>query len=484
MNKRKNNQKPGSNIVRISRLESIKPIDISIKNFDFKKQFYNPSLTLFLLYVSIIIIETFLLLLPQSSVDPGENSFVKSLFTATSSFTLTGLIVENTNEFWTPVGKAIIVFFIFIGGIGFMTSSSFILKLFGQKISLTQQILLRESIADSRSLGNLQIGNIMSILGLIVSYSVFVQIIIAILLTLILIPDMNVSNAIFQGIAHSISSFNGAGFIFFKNEGLLGGYENNSKILLTIGTGLFLGSLGYLVFLDLFKNLRWQKFSLNSKIVLSSTIFLNIIGTIMFLILESSSNTGVLNHFSTGDSIKHSVFNTISGRTAGFSSVPFNLINPSTVIWCSALMFIGGASASTAGGIKVNTFMVIFAFIKSTITGSSNTSIFGRKIPEEQVKRCITIATLGIFTIIFSLILVSFIEKNGDTNSIIFEICSAFGTVGLSSGFIKVATNTSKIILTLLMILGRIGPISMILALGNINNPKLFKYAEERVTIG
>ena len=484
MNKRKNNQKPGANIVRISRLESIKPINISTGNFDFKKQFYNPSLTLFLLYVSIIIIETFLLLLPQSTVNPEENSFIKSLFTATSSFTLTGLIVENTNEFWTPIGKTIIVFFIFIGGIGFMTSSSFILKLFGQKISLTQQILLRESIADSRSLGNLQIGNIISTLGLIVSYSVFVQVIIAVLLTFIFIPDMNLSNAILQGLAHSISSFNGAGFIFFNNEGLLGGYENNSKILITIGAGLFLGSIGYLVFLDLIKNLKWQKFSLNSKIVISSTIFLNVIGTIVFFILESSSNAGVLDNLSTQDSIKHSMFNTISGRTAGFSSLPFNLINSSTVIWCSTLMFIGGASASTAGGIKVNTFMVIFAFIKSTITGSSNTSIFGRKIPDEQVKRCITIATLGIFTIILSLILISSLEKNIDTNSILFEICSAFGTVGLSSGFIAVASNTSKIILTLLMILGRIGPISMILALGNINNPKLFKYAEERVTIG
>lgn len=484
MNKRKNNQKPGANIVRISRLESIKPINISTGNFDFKKQFYNPSLTLFLLYVSIIIIETFLLLLPQSTVNPEENSFIKSLFTATSSFTLTGLIVENTNEFWTPIGKTIIVFFIFIGGIGFMTSSSFILKLFGQKISLTQQILLRESIADSRSLGNLQIGNIISTLGLIVSYSIFVQVIIAVLLTFIFIPDMNLSNAILQGLAHSISSFNGAGFIFFNNEGLLGGYENNSKILITIGAGLFLGSIGYLVFLDLIKNLKWRKFSLNSKIVISSTIFLNIIGTIVFFILESSSNAGVLDNLSTQDSIKHSIFNTISGRTAGFSSLPFNLINSSTVIWCSTLMFIGGASASTAGGIKVNTFMVIFAFIKSTITGSSNTSIFGRKIPDEQVKRCITIATLGIFTIILSLILISSLEKNIDTNSILFEICSAFGTVGLSSGFIAVASNTSKIILTLLMILGRIGPISMILALGNINNPKLFKYAEERVTIG
>ena len=484
MNKRKNNQKPGANIVRISRLESIKPINISTGNFDFKKQFYNPSLTLFLLYVSIIIIETFLLLLPQSTVNPEENSFIKSLFTATSSFTLTGLIVENTNEFWTPIGKTIIVFFIFIGGIGFMTSSSFILKLFGQKISLTQQILLRESIADSRSLGNLQIGNIISTLGLIVSYSVFVQVIIAVLLTFIFIPDMNLSNAILQGLAHSISSFNGAGFIFFNNEGLLGGYENNSKILITIGAGLFLGSIGYLVFLDLIKNLKWQKFSLNSKIVISSTIFLNVIGTIVFFILESSSNTEVLDNLPTQDSIKHSIFNTISGRTAGFSSLPFNLINSSTLIWCSTLMFIGGASASTAGGIKVNTFMVIFAFIKSTITGSSNTSIFGRKIPDEQVKRCITIATLGIFTIILSLILISSLEKNIDTNSILFEICSAFGTVGLSSGFIAVASNTSKIILTLLMILGRIGPISMILALGNINNPKLFKYAEERVTIG
>ena len=124
---------------------------------------------------------------------------MKALFTATSSFTLTGLIVENTNQFWSPIGQAIIVIFIFIGGIGFMTSSSFILKLFGQKISLTQQILLRESIADTQSLGRIQIGNIVSTLGLIVSYSLFVQLFIAIILTLIFMPDMNLPNAIWQG---------------------------------------------------------------------------------------------------------------------------------------------------------------------------------------------------------------------------------------------------------------------------------------------
>ena len=484
MNRRKNNQKPGSNIVRISRLESISPINISTNKFDLKKKLYNPSLTLLLIYLSIIFLETILLLLPVSTNNPEQNSIMKALFTATSSFTLTGLIVENTNQFWSPIGQAIIVIFIFIGGIGFMTSSSFILKLFGQKISLTQQILLRESIADTQSLGRIQIGNIVSTLGLIVSYSLFVQLFIAIILTLIFMPDMNLPNAIWQGIAHSVSAFNGAGFVFFDNEGSLGGYENNTKILIMIGSGLFLGSIGYLVFLDLIQNFRWQRFSLNSKIVISSTMFLNIIGTLIFFMLESQTGNGVLNEMSSIDSIKHSIFNSLSGRTAGFSSLPFNLINSSTFIWCSTLMFFGGASASTAGGIKVNTFMVIFAFVKSTLSGSQHTSIFGREIPDDQVKRCITIAIVGILVIIFSLIITSNIEKSAESNKILFEICSAFGTVGLSSGFTAIASNGSKIILTILMIIGRIGPITLILALGNINNPKLFKYAEERVTIG
>ena len=484
MNRRNNNPKPGSNIVRISRLESISPINISTNKFDLKKKLYNPSLTLLIIYLSIIFVETILLLLPISVNNPEQNSIIKAFFTATSSFTLTGLVVENTNQFWSPVGQVIIVFFIFIGGIGFMTSSSFILKLFGQKISLTQQILLRESIADTQSLGRIQIGNIVSTLGLIVSYSLFVQLVIAIILTLIFMPDMNLSNAIWQGLAHSISAFNGAGFIFFDNEGLLGGYENNSKILTMIGSGLFLGSIGYLVFLDFVQSFRWQRFSLNSKIVISSTLFLNMIGTIVFFTLESQSGNGVLNELSSVDSAKHSLFNSLSGRTAGFSSLPFNLINSSTIIWCSTLMFIGGASASTAGGIKVNTFMVIFAFVKSTLSGSQNTSIFGREIPDDQVKRCITIAIVGLMVVIFSLIIISNIEKNTESNKILFEICSAFGTVGLSSGFTAIASNGSKIILTILMIIGRIGPITLILALGNINNPKLFKYAEERVTIG
>ena len=484
MNRRNNKQKPGSSIVRISRLESLSPINISINKFDLKKKLYNPSLTLLLIYLSIIFLETILLRLPFSSNHPEQNSIMKALFTATSSFTLTGLVVENTNQFWSPIGQIIIVIFIFIGGIGFMTSSSFILKLFGQKISLTQQILLRESIADTQSLGKIQIGNIVSTLGLIVSYSLFVQIFIAIILILIFMPDMNLPNAIWQGLAHSVSAFNGAGFVFFNNEGSLGGYENNTKILTMIGIGLFLGSIGYLVFLDLIQSFRWQRFSLNSKIVISSTMFLNIIGSIMFFLLESQSGNGVLDDFSYIDSAKHSIFNSLSGRTAGFSSLPFNIINSSTVIWCSALMFIGGASASTAGGIKVNTFMVIFAFIKSTLSGSQRTSIFGREIPDDQVKRCLTIAIVGIMVIIFSLIIISNIDKNAVPNKILFEICSAFGTVGLTSGFTAIASNGSKIILTILMILGRIGPITLILALGNINNPKLFKYAEERVTIG
>ena len=483
MNKSTNNPKPGSNIVRISRLDAIKPINITINNFDLKKKLYNPSIALLIIYLAIILIGTTLLLLPQSTNHPDKNSFLISLFTATSSFTLTGLIVENTNEFWSSFGQAIIVFLIFFGGIGFMTSTSFILKLFGQKISLTQQLLLRESIADPKSLGKLQTGSAVSNVSLIVSYSIIVQLIIGILLTLTFTKDMNLYMALWQGVSQSISSFNGAGFIFFNNEGLLGGYENNSKVIILTGSGIFLGSLGYLVFFDILGSLRWKRLSLNTKIVISATIILNILGTIVFMLLESQPN-GLLNNYSMIESVKHSIFNTISGRTAGFSSLPFDSITSSTAIWCATLMFIGGASASTAGGIKINTFMVVFAFLKSTLTGASDTSLFGRTIPEDQVRRCLTITIVGILTILLCSIIIFQFEQNTENTNIFFEICSAFGTVGLSSGFTHISSFGSRIVLTILMIIGRIGPISLILALGNINNPRMFKYAQERVTIG
>ena len=485
MNMNKKNKKlvkPGSNIVRVSRLESIKPINIKLNNFNFTKRLYNPSLALFGSYILIIIIGTILLMSPFAANTQENNGILTSLFTATSAFTLTGLIVQNTNQFWTTFGQIIIITLIFIGGIGFMTSTIFILKIFGQKISLPQQILLRESLADTRSLGRLQLGNLIPTISIIISYSIIIQISVGVLLFLVFYSGINAKEAIWLAISHTISSFNGAGFLFFKTEGLLGGYEKNISILTLMGINIFFGSLGYLIFIDLFQNLRWKKLSLNSKLVISSTIFLNLLGMLILFGVESQpkgvlENTGIIN--GSGQSL----FNTVSGRTAGFSSIDFNSIRIPTALWCSALMFIGGASASTAGGIKLNTIMVVYSFILSTLKGSKDTSIFNRKIPTEQVNRCITILMISLMIIFIATILIS-LNDSYDIHKIFFEICSAFGTVGLSSGFTQQSSDLSKLILIILMIIGRIGPLTMVLALGNRNNPIMYKNAEERVTIG
>ena len=293
---------------------------------------------------------------------------------------------------------------------------------------------------------------------------------------------MNAKEAIWQAISHSISSFNGAGFLFFNTKGLLGGYEKNISVLTLMGINIFFGSLGYLIFIDLFHSFRWKKLSLNSKLVISSTIFLNLFGTLILFALESQpngelENTGIIN--GSGQSL----FNTVSGRTAGFSTIDFNSIRIPTALWCSALMFIGGASASTAGGIKLNTIMVVYSFVISTLKGSPNTSIFNRKIPDEQVNRCITILMISILVIFLFTIIIS-LNESYEIHKIFFEICSAFGTVGLSSGFTLQSSNFSRIILIILMIIGRIGPLTMVLVLGNRNKPIMYKNVEERVTIG
>ena len=480
--KNKKTLKLGSNIVRVSRLESIKPINISTKNFNITKSLYNPPLALLASYILIILIGTILLMIPQAANTEENHGLLTSLFTATSAFTLTGLIVQNTNQFWSTFGQIIIIILIFIGGIGFMTSTIFILKLFGQKISLPQQILLRESLADPRSLGKLQLGNLIPTISIIISYSIIIQIFVGIFLFLAFYSNMNAKEAIWQAISHSISSFNGAGFLFFNTGGLLGGYEKNISVLTLMGINIFFGSLGYLIFIDLFQSFRWKKLSLNSKLVISSTIFLNLFGTLILFALESQpngelENTGIIN--GSGQSL----FNTVSGRTAGFSSIDFNSVRIPTALWCSALMFIGGASASTAGGIKLNTIMVVYSFVISTLKGSPNTSIFNRKIPDEQVNRCITILMISILVIFLFTIIIS-LNESYEIYKIFFEICSAFGTVGLSSGFTLQSSNSSRIILIILMIIGRIGPLTMVLVLGNRNKPIMYKNVEERVTIG
>jgi len=205
-------------------------------------------------------------------------------------------------------------------------------------------------------------------------------------------------------------------------------------------------------------------------------------GTLILFALESQPN-GELENTGMINGSGQSLFNTVSGRTAGFSSIDFNSIRIPTALWCSALMFIGGASASTAGGIKLNTIMVVYSFIISTLKGSPHTSIFNRKIPDEQVSRCITILMISILVIFLFTIIIS-LNESYEIHKIFFEICSAFGTVGLSSGFTQQSSNLSRIILIILMIIGRIGPLTMVLALGNRNKPIMYKNAEERVTIG
>lgn len=442
---------------------------------DIKK---NPYLVFFFGFAIVIFIGAILLSFPFASQNGQSVGFINALFTATSATCVTGLVVVNTATHWTVYGKVIIIILIQIGGLGVMTMTAMISFFLGKRISLKTRILIMEE----RNADELQ--GVVRLTKNILFFTFGVELVGALLFSLVFIKDYGVAKGIGYSIFHAISSFCNAGFDLIGNSMI--NYVDNPIITLAVCGLVVIGGIGYFVFWDIYASKNFHMLTLHSKLVLIITAVLLVGGTLAMYALEHN-NPGTMGNLDMSGKINASIFQAVNPRTAGYNSVPLENLRMATVVITVLLMFIGGSPASTAGGIKTTTLAVLIVSFYNMLRGKRDFEIFERRIlPDTTLKAAAILMISLMLIIVVSIILAITEEATGyDYLDILYETVSAFATVGLTRGLTPFLSNGGKFILSLLMFIGRVGPMTVAYAFlmqnKNIGN---YMYPEGKIIIG
>lgn len=439
------------------------------------KKTISPARFLVIGFLSIILLGAVILMLPISSASGQYTPFVDTLFTSTSAVCVTGLVVVDTGTYWSNFGRLVIIILIQIGGLGFMTVTTFGAILIGKKIGIKNRILMKESLGQD----NLQ--GIVYLAKKIMIGTFIIEFIGGLLLSTQFIPAFGFVDGLAKGMFHSISAFCNAGFDTMGQFSSLMNFQLNPTVNFTIMALIVLGGIGFTVIFDFISNKKFKRLSLHSKIVITMTIFLILSGTIIFYVLERA-NPQTMGPMNELDKMMASAFQSISPRTAGFNTINQADMTDSSIFMTILLMFVGGSPASTAGGIKTTTLAVIILAAVGFVR-NKDVEAFGRRINYSLVNKALTIIVIALFVIIVSTMLLSI--ENPDINFlwIIYEVVSAFGTVGLSTGITPTLTVLSKIVLIMAMFAGRVGTLTIIMALSRRRKTGEYQLPEGNVIL-
>lgn len=441
-----------------------------------------PATSLLLLFALLITAGTALLLLPISTATGRSTSFVEALFTATSAACVTGLVVVDTATHWSPFGQVVILGLIQAGGFGVMAGSTLLLM-----ILLGRRTTLRDRIVATESLGGIGLGSVTGLIRRIAAFTIAVELAGAVVLSIAFMagPEAGPPGdplGIWWGIFHAVSAFNNAGFDLTGGFRSLTPFVDDPVVLLTIAALLSLGGLGFAIVGDAFARRHWARMALETKLVLATTAALLVGGTVAIGLTEWS-NPATLGALPAGQRMLNALFESATLRTAGFTALDTSAFGEPTLFVVMALMFIGGASGSTAGGIKVNTAGVLFVTIISTVRGLPSTVAFGRRIQHGVVYNALAVTLLAM-AFVFAVGLGLTLTTQATFVQTLFEAVSAFGTVGASTGITPGLSDPARLIATFAMFVGRLGPLTLVLALAARRRPVLFRPAVESVRIG
>lgn len=449
----------------------------SYKGKFFDKLSDNPPVFVLFSFFLTIFVGALLLMLPASTVQGKETTLIDALFTSTSATCVTGLIVYDTGTHFTLFGQFIILLLIQIGGLGIMTISSAFAIMMGQRLSLKSENLIQNVVGESNKL------DMISLVKNILLVTIIFELIGAVILYFTFMLNMYSPNkAAYHAIFHSVSAFCNAGFSLYQNNFMA--FKSNFNVNFVITGLIILGGIGFPVMVDLRKTfvnkLSITRLSLHSKIVITCTVILILSGTVAFFISEYNSTMQGMNF---SDRILTSYFQSVTTRTAGFNTIDTSQLNKGSIFTSIILMFIGASPGSTGGGIKTTTFVIVLISMLAMFRGHRDVNIFKRKVSDSIIRRVLALIAASISLLSFMIFLLLMIEPfNFDQT--IFEAVSAFATVGLSMGITPFLSTVGKLIIILLMYLGRVGPLTLIFAISASKEKSYFTYTEERISIG
>ncbi len=469
------------------------------------RQHLNPTQIVILSFVLVIFLGTALLSLPQATATGERMPLVDALFTIVSATCVTGLIVVDTGTYFSTFGQLVILACIQIGGLGLMAFTTIFVVVLGQRVAITDRLAILQSFYHSPTAN----------IGLLVRYILFTTLIVeaigAVILTINWMLQARFSSfgeTVYHAIFHSISAFCNAGFSL--NADSMIGYSSDGVTLITMSLLIIVGGIGFLVAMDvkeyfdaMFRKravatrihesveqiVRRPRLSVHSKFVLITTASLLVIGTVSYYFLERN---GLFADMSVGVAWLNAFFSSVTARTAGFNTFDYGAMSGAALLCTMVLMFIGASPGSAGGGVKTSTFGVLVAYSISRWRGHKHLNIFGRTIPQISIDRAagVVISAVALLIIVSSVLMA--IETYHMTSKesqvsflpILFEAISAFGTVGLSMGETPKLGDAGKLVIALVMFLGRIGPLTLALAISPAQADKQFKYPEENIMVG
>ncbi|WP_136708428.1 potassium transporter TrkG [Agromyces sp. H66] len=428
-------------------------------------------------FASAILVGTALLLLPASSADDRSTTLVDALFTATSAVCVTGLVVLDTPTHWSPFGQVVILVLIQLGGLGIMIFASMIGLVLARKLSVRARL---NTAAEAKSVGFDDVRGLVRGIVLI-SFAIEATVFVLLFPRLLFGYGYGIGDAAWHAGFHAVSSFNNAGFALYSDS--LMRFAADPFICLPIAAAVILGGLGFPVIMQLRREFRHPlHWSMNTKLVLWATLVLLVGGTVYITAIEWE-NPDTLGGLDPAARVLAGFFQSVQTRTAGFNSIDIAALHDETWLGMDVLMFIGGGPAGTAGGIKVTTFAVLFFIIVTELRGEGAVNIFGKRLSRAVHRQAITVALIAVGAVMTGVVVLMLITGL-DLDRVLFEAVSAFGTVGLSTGITTELNDAAKLVLVVLMFLGRLGPLTLGTAIALRERRILYEYPKERPAIG
>lgn len=432
----------------------------------------SPPSVLAIGFLLLMLFGTLLLKLPFAT--QHAISWIEALFTATSAVTITGLVVVDTGTTFTVFGQLVVAGLIQAGGLGFVTFAVLAAMSLAGKLGIGQKALAQEA------LGQTSLSKVGQVAKAVFVYSFFFEFIGFILLTLTWQAELGWLKAAYYGFFHTISAFNNAGFALFSDS--LSSYVGHGWIKLIISSLYIIGGIGFVVLMDIRQKQRWHKLQTNTKIILSATLIINLVAFVLIWILEAH-NPATLAPLTAHDQALAAWFQATVPRSSGFNSIQTGEMTDASTVLTLLLMFIGGGSLSTAGGIKLGTFVVLLLATRAFLRRQDEVRIFNRSIGQTQVMKALAVTSITMMMIFLGIFLISAIERDADFLDVAFEVVSAVCTVGLSRGLTAELSPISQLLLIFMMFAGRLGPLTLAYFIATPNKSRI-KYSNTHIQIG